>query len=121
MTPNRRTAGERIPSSTAAGALAGSYREPAVGELRIVPDVLAGCWRSNPTVVVLALDGITWSVASGVWSQDAGGAPQYGGTRAGTLAPLAMGPTGGSQPHNNMGPYLTVNYSIALQGIFPPR
>jgi microcystin-dependent protein len=28
---------------------------------------------------------------------------------------------GGSQPHNNMQPYLTLNYCIALQGIFPPR
>ena len=29
--------------------------------------------------------------------------------------------TGGSQPHNNMQPYLTVNFCIALQGIFPSR
>ena len=28
---------------------------------------------------------------------------------------------GGSQPHNNMPPYLVVNYSIALQGIYPSR
>lgn len=28
---------------------------------------------------------------------------------------------GGSVPHNNMQPYLTVNYIIALQGIFPSR
>ena len=28
---------------------------------------------------------------------------------------------GGSLPHNNMQPYLTVNFCIALQGVFPPR
>jgi len=28
---------------------------------------------------------------------------------------------GGGQPHNNMMPYLTVNFCIALQGVFPPR
>lgn len=28
---------------------------------------------------------------------------------------------GGSQPHNNMQPYLVVNYIIALQGAFPSR
>ena len=28
---------------------------------------------------------------------------------------------GGNQPHNNMQPYLAINYSIALQGIFPSR
>jgi microcystin-dependent protein len=30
-------------------------------------------------------------------------------------------PLGGSQPHNNMMPYLTLNFCIALEGIFPPR
>lgn len=28
---------------------------------------------------------------------------------------------GGSQPHNNMPPYLTVNFIIALQGLYPSR
>jgi len=28
---------------------------------------------------------------------------------------------GGSLPHNNMSPYLTVNFCIALQGVFPAR
>jgi microcystin-dependent protein len=28
---------------------------------------------------------------------------------------------GGSQPHNNMQPYLTLNFCIAMQGIYPPR
>ena len=30
-------------------------------------------------------------------------------------------PTGASLPHNNMQPYLTLNFCIALQGVFPPR
>ncbi len=38
-----------------------------------------------------------------------------------TMNPGAMAPTGGSQPHNNMQPYLTVNFIIALQGVFPAR
>lgn len=38
-----------------------------------------------------------------------------------TLNPMALGVGGGSVPHNNMQPYLTVNYIIALQGVFPPR
>lgn len=28
---------------------------------------------------------------------------------------------GGNLPHNNMMPYLTMNFCIALQGVFPPR
>jgi microcystin-dependent protein len=30
-------------------------------------------------------------------------------------------PAGGGQPHNNMMPYLTLNFCIAMQGVFPPR
>jgi len=37
------------------------------------------------------------------------------------LSPFALALAGGSLPHNNMQPYLTVNYCIALQGIFPAR
>jgi microcystin-dependent protein len=37
------------------------------------------------------------------------------------LNPGAVTNTGGSQPHTNMMPYLTLNYCIALQGIFPSR
>ncbi len=32
-----------------------------------------------------------------------------------------VGPAGGSLPHNNMQPSLTLNYCIALQGVYPPR
>lgn len=37
------------------------------------------------------------------------------------LAPEAVSPAGGSQPHNNLQPYLTFYFAIALQGVFPPR
>jgi microcystin-dependent protein len=37
------------------------------------------------------------------------------------LDPLALGVAGGSLPHNNMQPYLTLSFCIALQGIFPQR
>jgi microcystin-dependent protein len=37
------------------------------------------------------------------------------------MNPLALAISGGSQPHNNMMPFLTLNFCIALQGIFPPR
>jgi len=38
-----------------------------------------------------------------------------------TLSPQTVGGVGGSQPHNNMMPYLVLNFIIALQGIFPSR
>jgi microcystin-dependent protein len=37
------------------------------------------------------------------------------------MAPEALAPNGGSLPHNNMQPYLTLNFNIALQGVFPQR
>ena len=37
------------------------------------------------------------------------------------MAPEALAPAGGDQPHNNLQPYLTFYFSIALQGVFPPR
>jgi microcystin-dependent protein len=40
------------------------------------------------------------------------------------LVPMAgqtLAPAGGDQPHNNMQPYLTFYFNIALQGVFPPR
>ena len=37
------------------------------------------------------------------------------------LSPNALAIAGGSLPHNNMQPYLTLNFCIALQGVFPAR
>src|SRR5437868_3882764 len=37
------------------------------------------------------------------------------------FAPQELAPGGGSLPHDNMQPYLTLNFCIALQGVFPPR
>jgi microcystin-dependent protein len=42
------------------------------------------------------------------------------GTRP-TMAFQALSVAGGSLPHNNMPPYLVMNYVIAMQGVFPAR
>ena len=50
-----------------------------------------------------------------IYKQPAGAAaPQ-------ALADAAVGLSGGGLPHNNMMPSLTLNFCIAMQGIFPPR
>jgi microcystin-dependent protein len=52
------------------------------------------------------------------------GARAYAPPSAGpavTLSPAALAITGASLPHNNMQPYLTVYFCIAMQGVFPPR
>lgn len=45
----------------------------------------------------------------------------YAPTGNTSLAPTTTSAVGGSQPHQNMPPYLCVNFVIALVGIFPPR
>ncbi|MBG9388416.1 phage tail protein [Caenimonas aquaedulcis] len=47
-------------------------------------------------------------------------APEPGATVV-AAAPQALALTGGGQAHNNMQPYLTLYFCIALQGVFPPR
>jgi len=37
------------------------------------------------------------------------------------MAPNSVSSIGGSQPHNNMMPYLVLNFCIALQGMFPSQ
>ena len=47
--------------------------------------------------------------------------PAYGSANSiVSLKPSVLN-TGGSQAHNNMQPYLTLSYCIALQGLFPSR
>jgi len=51
-----------------------------------------------------------------------GGADVYStATSLTSLAPTAVGSSGGSQPHPNMQPSLTVGFCIALTGVFPSR
>jgi microcystin-dependent protein len=38
-----------------------------------------------------------------------------------TMNPQMIAPAGGNQPHDNMQPYLCVNFIIALEGIYPSR
>ena len=46
---------------------------------------------------------------------------ETGLSSAATLASSTIGATGGSQPFNNMQPYLGMNYIICLYGVFPSR
>jgi len=47
-------------------------------------------------------------------------APGSAGATA-TMADAALPSTGGSQAHNNMQPFLTMNFIIALVGLYPSR
>lgn len=47
--------------------------------------------------------------------------PLYGPASGQQVALESLGPTTGNLPHNNLMPYLTINYCISLTGIFPTR
>jgi microcystin-dependent protein len=56
-----------------------------------------------------------------VLARSSGGTAYTAAANLGLMNPQAIGVTGSSFPHNNMMPYLTFNFCIALQGVFPPR
>jgi len=51
----------------------------------------------------------------------AGLTAEYSNTQNGQMNPAAIGPSGGSQPHENRMPFLAMNYIISLFGIFPSQ
>ena len=56
--------------------------------------------------------------ANGYWAN--WGSPQYSTSAPNTqLNPQALAPAGGSQPHDNMSPYLAINFIISMFGIYP--
>jgi len=59
--------------------------------------------------------------AAGVWAFSNSGT-LYGDTAPSSpFAPTAIGSSGGSQPHDNMVPFLAVNFILSLFGIFPSQ
>jgi microcystin-dependent protein len=66
--------------------------------------------QSNPTDLV-------W----GAGGEIRGGVPLYSETIGASMNIEALSETGGEQPHNNMPPFVGVQYIIALQGVYPPR
>ena len=83
-----------------------------------VPQVIndANADSADPNGRVMAKS--RWNDGQGT----AGTIATYAGT--GTMTQLgiqALSIAGGSLPHNNMQPYLKLNFCIALQGVFPPR
>lgn len=69
-------------------------------------------------------DGTQGSLTPGVALASSVGAQSYQTATANNLVPMAadtLAPAGSSLPHNNMQPYLALNFCIALQGVYPPR
>ncbi len=63
--------------------------------------------------------GVRATPAGGVWAASPTARPYTDAAPGVALHPGALSPTGGSQPHDNMQPYLAVNFIISLFGVFP--
>ena len=59
------------------------------------------------------------SPAGNFWAATSGGS--YSTTASTAMSAAAISAVGGGQAHNNMSPYLVLQYVIALQGIFPSQ
>jgi microcystin-dependent protein len=59
------------------------------------------------------------SAAGNLWSTFASNL--FNSAPDSAMNPACITPTGGNQPHENMSPYLVLNFVIALQGIFPSQ
>ncbi|CAM5482509.1 hypothetical protein MAUB1S_08096 [Mycolicibacterium aubagnense] len=70
-------------------------------------------------------DGTQGTLAQGITlATSVSGTLYQTATASASLVPMsaqALAPAGGDAPHNNMQPYLTCYFCIALQGVFPPR
>jgi microcystin-dependent protein len=72
----------------------------------------------------LNANGNSTSPVGNIWAQAQGGRGSvntYHTAASGPMNPNVLNPAGGSLPHNNLQPYLVLNFCIALQGVFPPR
>ena len=72
--------------------------------------------QSNPGNLKLPSAAVTLARAAGANAYIAPAGQPTTFMNGNTLAPA-----GGDLPHNNMQPYLTLYFNIALQGVFPPR
>jgi microcystin-dependent protein len=92
------------------------------GELGGVEQVTLTAQQVAPHThgVTASSQGGSKSPAGSVPAYNADAAPYGAGTDL-TMSPSMIKPNAGGQPHDNMPPYLVMNYCIALEGIFPSR
>ena len=61
------------------------------------------------------------SPAGNVWATNPITSPYAAASDGNVMNPSCIAAVGGNQPHENRSPYLTLNFVIALQGIFPSQ
>jgi len=107
----------RVPIHTGQGHLLGE----SAGQQHVT--LTAGQMPAHSHVVTCSAAAATsQNPAGNVWAAESTGQfSLYRSTADTLLSPSAIGNTGGGQPHENMQPFLGLNFVIALQGVFPSR
>ena len=92
----------------------------AVGQAAV--SLLASEMPGHSHALMASATPASTSPAGSVMAPTANGSSVYRAPGApAPMAATAIGPVGGSQPHENRQPYLALTFCIALQGIFPAR
>jgi microcystin-dependent protein len=95
----------------------GNYSQGQTGGVENVTLAITQMPQHSHTVGCFVGDPSTGSPAGQVLAN----ADIYSATANNVMNPSTIGVAGGSQPHNNMPPFLTLNWVIALEGIYPSR
>ncbi|MGZ3837493.1 MAG: phage tail protein [Flavisolibacter sp.] len=74
---------------------------------------------SHTHVVSAAASGQSDNPAGNVWGGSTGGLPYSASPGTLTMNAGSIQASGGSQPHENMTPFLVVSYIIAIEGVYP--
>lgn len=75
----------------------------------------------NHSLLASTASGSAGSPAGDYIAVNADGITSYSGSATGNLNAGSIQSQGGNQPHNNMQPYLVVNFCIAMNGIYPTQ
>lgn len=114
----------RVPVGTGAASGFQSYSLGQAGGAETVTLTTATIPSHNHLPAALPAAGNSSAPAGNVtaWAQPNSGNSRYStGAATGLMNSAAIGIAGSSQPHENMLPFMGINYIIALEGIFPPR
>ena len=83
--------------------------------------MLVGVAVAASSVAVVACSSDSGKPAPGGPAPDSGGDTEYSVSHDGQLSSSSVVAAGSGATHNNLQPYLALNYCIAIQGIFPAR
>jgi microcystin-dependent protein len=111
----------RVPISSGQGPGLSNYTLGEMGGLEVVTLTLAQIPAHTHAALCDTAVGSADRPAADLPARNAAGVPQYGQSANGVMSTQAIGSAGGGQPHENRQPFLTLNWIIALEGVFPTQ